>query len=300
MNPFDLRGPEFLFFFLFASAGALLVLRLVRWLLEVRASEPSLGDPYQLACLRGGPEETIRVAMVSLIDRGLLDVFGDLVKAGPEAGRNVARRPLDRALLEHFAKPCGADTALRSSSVRDCVVFIETELRKTNLLPDDMSRVMKAAAFGSAVLLIDGAALQKVSLAIERGHSNFGILVILAFAFPFVAWRLTFPRLTRGGEAALLHVRSLFAGLNGRAWTLRPGGSTAEIALLVAVFGLAALPREQFPWVLRLFPPPPPKPVLDASSWIGSSGDSSCSSSCGSSCGGGGGGGGGGCGGCGS
>ena len=73
MNPFDLRGPEFLVFYLFLSAiviGAVFLLRHVGE--KDQAAKPPIDDPYLIAFLRGGAGEALRVTALSLFDRGLL------------------------------------------------------------------------------------------------------------------------------------------------------------------------------------------------------------------------------------
>ena len=79
INPFDLRGPEFLFFYAFL----MLVVFVFAWLLQLSYESSGPGneadwgtdianDPYQIACLRGGRDEVIRIAVISLVERGLL------------------------------------------------------------------------------------------------------------------------------------------------------------------------------------------------------------------------------------
>ena len=73
MNPFDLRGPEFLLFYFIFSAAVLFILFYLRQRDESPdAGKPPLDDPYLVACLRGGEIEALRVATLSLIDRGFL------------------------------------------------------------------------------------------------------------------------------------------------------------------------------------------------------------------------------------
>jgi uncharacterized protein (TIGR04222 family) len=57
-----------------------------------------LADPYQIAWLRGGTQEAARIAVLALIDRGLLAVRGDnLVNSG--SGLSFVRQPLESAVL---------------------------------------------------------------------------------------------------------------------------------------------------------------------------------------------------------
>jgi uncharacterized protein (TIGR04222 family) len=84
LNPFDLRGPEFLVFYLILSAGTLVLVWMFRRWKELgedgsaaSAAKEVAQDPYQVAYLRGGRDEVVRVAVVSLIERGLLEARGE-------------------------------------------------------------------------------------------------------------------------------------------------------------------------------------------------------------------------------
>ena len=78
LNPFDLRGPEFLVFFAGWAAVLMIGLTLLRRRRE--AEEPSAEnlplDPYEIAYLRGGKTHLLQTALVALVDRGLLKVKG--------------------------------------------------------------------------------------------------------------------------------------------------------------------------------------------------------------------------------
>ena len=86
MNPFDLRGPEFLFFYLVLAMVTCLALYRLR-----RSSEsgplPSmeLNDPYLFAFLNGGAKEALQASTISLIDRGLLKTEKGLISNTPAA-----------------------------------------------------------------------------------------------------------------------------------------------------------------------------------------------------------------------
>src|ERR1700676_4468200 len=73
VNPFDLRGPEFLLFYFFLSLLVIGGVVLLRRSDEDRdIGKPPIDDPYLVAFLRGRENETLRVATLSLVDRGLL------------------------------------------------------------------------------------------------------------------------------------------------------------------------------------------------------------------------------------
>ncbi len=93
MNPFDLCGPEFLLFYVVLVAAVSGVAVLVRRVLE-SGPVPRFRevDPYLVAHLRGGSSEVLRVATISLLDRGLLQISGEHIQAEPGAAARV-RRP---------------------------------------------------------------------------------------------------------------------------------------------------------------------------------------------------------------
>jgi uncharacterized protein (TIGR04222 family) len=298
VNPFDLRGPEFLLFYGILSAvviGALVLFR--------RASESGgaakidLADPYLIACLRGGNVEVIRVALVSLIDRGLLLINGTQISCAENVSPDSVRRDIDRALIKECAKPREVSDILADSQLRRACEQYEEKLKGDRLLPDESVIQRRLLLKLIAILILGAVGAIKIIVAIERGRTNVGFLIMLMLiAIGLVALVVSFPRLTTAGSNMLADIQNLYSGLKARAASIRPGGATIDAMMLAAAFGVGALEAESFPYTRRLFPAAQSS-ASDWSPWINSSG-SSCGGSCGSSCGGGGCGGG--CGGCGS
>src|SRR5262245_1582907 len=112
MNPFDLRGPEFLLFYLAFGAAILIVVAMIRRATEADGSTGVVLDDYlAIAYLRGGRNEALRVATLNLINRGLLEVSPDGTVQTPsgKTAPNVAKT-LERALLHTFRKPAAASS----------------------------------------------------------------------------------------------------------------------------------------------------------------------------------------------
>jgi uncharacterized membrane protein YgcG len=131
----------------------------------------------------------------------------------------------------------------------------------------------------------------KIAIGLSRNRPV-SFLVLLAIGFFAVAAVMTRGRRTVLGDRVLGDLTALFDALRERADELRPNTTTGELALLMAVFGVGAVPVGAFPFV-RAF-------IRPATTNTSSCGTSGCGSSSGSSCGGGGSScGGGGCGGCG-
>ena len=288
MNPFDLRGPEFLVFYAVFTAVLCVALHWLRRTSEM--GQPGegrvpLNDPYQIAYLRGGKNEAIRVAAISLIERGLLERCekNDLITKGRAVPQ--VNDPLEQELLRFFHKRQAAPEAFKMihGHWERVLEPRHSALERAGLLPDASRREFRfwLAIFGALILLSLGAV--KVSVGMSRGKPVLFLVFFTAIAVGILIAVLYSYRRTRRGDAALADIRGIFAGLK-----IAPSG-TADLVMLGAVFGMAAMPLNALPYLPDLYP----QARKDGNS-------SGCGSSCGSSCGGGGGCGGGGCGGCGS
>ncbi len=297
MFPFNLTGPQFLVFY---AVFAAVVIGLHRWLhVSVRPARSDTAragldaltaDPYKIACLRDGPAEAVRVAVVNLVDRDLLALRGNDAALTPTKKADVQglRRPLDRAILARCQRaPLKPADIEADREVTAAAAQLDTELRAQGLLLSDAERAARASARKVVFMLLAGVALARLLQALAAGRSNIGGLILLAAIACFIAWKLPKARISAAGQRALASLQTLMQRLKARASRLAPGGAGNEAVLLAAVFGLHALPAEAFPFVEQAYP----KPKQSSDSGSGSdSGSSSDSGGCG---------GGGGCGGCG-
>lgn len=321
MNPFDLPGPEFLFFY--AGFSALVIIALILLRKNHESSPPpkfDLSDPYLIAYLRGGHDETLRVAVVNLIDRGLLTVNGTCVTAAENASPDLVRRPVEKELLRRFKKVNEVGSIFNDPGLKSTSEAYEKTLRDAGLLPNESIVSARWTRLLLACLLLGGVGVVKILIAFERGRTNVGFLIVLTIVAIIVAVKVSFPGVTESGKAMIADVQNLYSELKDRAFMLEPGGATIEALMLASAFGIGALEGSGFAYTRVLFPRAvAPKssssatnsgcgsgscgtaysPAYDPGGGIsfGDSGSSSCGSSSGSSCGGGCGGGG--CGGCG-
>lgn len=290
MNPFELRGPAFLFFYVVLTILVFLVTRLIRRVLDGGDDAPPqetsslVSDPYVIAHLRGGAAETLRVALLSLVDRGLIIQENGKFKTAPNAEPGHGRRPVERSILGLYV---GSGDASALSSITGACDAYDAQLQRLRLLPDAPLQIRRNLLYVVVMLFLGGVAFVKIMIGLDRGRPV-GFLILLGFLAVVFARGFAAPRRTAQGDGFLDSVRRLFAGLKQRKASIQPGGATADLALLAAVFGVTEVPKAVFPYGSLLYP------RSDASS----SSTSGCGSS--SSCGGGGGCGGGGCGGCGS
>jgi uncharacterized protein (TIGR04222 family) len=292
MFPFNLPGPQFLFFYALFAFAVIAAFYFVRRHYE-SGPPPSLdlGDPFLFACLRGGPKEVLSVAVLGLIDRDLLKVTGRTVTRSPDAKPEFVHRRIEKELLGYFKQPAEIDAALKDASLlRMASEDYEEQLRRNELVPSPEILRMRFQFLVAALAVLIGVGGIKLWVALSAGRSNVAFLIMMMLGAIFVAFRIRGPYRTAMGDSYLASVRSMFSGLHERASSIRSGSGSRELLWLTALFGVAALPTSAFPFVRQLWP----KPAQAASSGCGSS----CGGGGGGGCGGGGGGGG--CGGCGS
>lgn len=293
MNPFDLRGPAFLAFYLLASAGGLVFLYLaargVVFGPQRAASVDArkhLRDPYLVAYLRGGVREVIHTLVFALHQRTLLtNAKEHIVAVGGRSAREAVQHPLELALILQ----CGANTTMeeliKAVTLRAAIENYAEPLRESGLVADEAEKARRKPAFLAVAGTLAALSVIKILLALQRGHSNIVLLVILTLIVLAACYAIYRSPKTNAGRRALADQQTLFTRLKSRVARMAADGATNEAVLVAATFGLDALPGEAYPFAAMLH-----KQTRQ--------GSSSCSSGCGSSCGGGGCGGG--CGGCGS
>src|ERR1051326_4025841 len=115
MNVFDLPGPQFLLFYVLFGGLIAGAVHLTLWFYPRGQSRHRalLGDPYQIAYLRGGPTEAARVGVVSLVDRGLLEIaHPNLVRTSSRPPRDL--HPIESAILANWTDLPGEATRVLS------------------------------------------------------------------------------------------------------------------------------------------------------------------------------------------
>lgn len=240
-------------------------------------------DPYLVAYLRAGASEAVRLAVFSLLDRGLLeDAHGSVRCARADADAFV-RRPIEKAVLAGCTSWADVAVIERQYSVKLACQAYQRELGEQQLLADAHVLSERFHPFAATLALLIGVALARILYALAHGRHNIVFLIMLALAGAValvICWR---QRRTGLGDAALDRLKVLFANLKHRASDLVPGGQSNDAVLTAAVFGMAALPNERFPYLERVFPRP--KSDNDSSGSTGDGG-SSDGGGCGGGCGG--------------
>ena len=294
VNPFDWSGPWFLLAYLIFG---LLVYYSVRELLirqELRNPHAQLSladDPYRIAFLRGGALEAVKIAAIVLVDRGLLRADGPLLETASADSLRFASHDIERDVLRLYLGRQGhsKELAAQADMLPSCRAYQDSLTQQELLVGPPLLRRRERITWPAHYLLLTVAAVKAV-IAISRQHYNLLFLALLLAIFLLMLRGLRTQAISWSAQRLLTDLRMLFGRLNQRAARLQAGSSSADMALLAAIFGLGALPLSVYAYVAELYPVP--RHSSDSSS--GGTGDSSSGGGDG-----GGDGGGSGCGGCG-
>jgi uncharacterized protein (TIGR04222 family) len=314
VNPFNLAGTGFLVFYWALSVLCLLFVYWQRLRSDVGGLPAQMPtDPYLLAYLRAGYPEVVRVALLTLVEEGIVTVDGRTLSLAPEAARarfQPKRKLVERELLEFLARTSATIDQIVANRVgRVTCGGYRLTLNDLGLVPRvDLHLTMLAVG-----TLLVSVAFIKMVVALSRERTNVAFLLMSAMAAVWLTMRL--GRLKAGtttrGRQVLDSAEALLVRARQR---LNEAGAALrgpELAWLAAVFGFYIFeraPAEFTFWPALAFAPgsrhrspEERKTAGSGSSWWSSCGTSvsSCGGGGGASCGGGGGCGGGGCGGCG-
>lgn len=289
MNPLDMHGPQFLVFYIVIGIITLLFIRhrMAQQESDWRMPKLNLTDPYEIAFLRGGENEALRVAALSLIDRGLLEVSGDNFKTKNQTSINSVRRPIEKAILKKYMIAGHGYKMFNDTNLKAACFEYRGSLERNQLIASENVYQTRRPLLFLGLLILGGLAGAKIFVAIQRGRHNILFLVILAVVFLFYLFKSYKKERTGLGDRVLTDLKSLFKGLKDRGNSIKAGGETNEAALLAAVFGVASLSSVSFPYINKLFPKAKTNSSCSTNYSCGSSGGSSCGGGgCGSSCGG--------------
>lgn len=305
MNPFNLRGPAFLWLFAICCTAAILVRVFTRRRLgEPRGPQLDYNNPYGIAFLAGGSQAAIRAAVAALFHAGKVEIQDQTVSeitGSPTAlwkvtdHTNVTIDAFPLALLQELR---GAPRSLASleSSCKQGIQNLRQSLVAAGLLPSDetLSVIRFLDLIGWAVVAMG---VVKVGVGLQRDKPVLGL--VFGIIFFVIAWSVTSHYDANTSTRAKALLRDLqwdHVSLKTTAFAQPEQVAPNDVALAYGLFGvlvfggsLTGLREVLFVGDKLWAPPPAPSGAGDGGSSCGSS-----SSSCG-----GGGGCGGGCGGCG-
>jgi len=285
INPFALHGPDFLAFYIGLGIVMVAIQFLLGRAIETPGFMPQLQmtDPYQIAYLRGGASEALRITVLSLIDRGLITASGRSLTADPGA-ENIARRPIEKAVLRFYRRQGKIRKLLSDMGAVEACGEYKNTLVDFGLVAGSQTFARRLIPFLIAAMALVFVGVLKIAIALSEGRHNLGFLTLLMIGFVGLSVWIFRRHRTRLGDAMMGDLRTIFVRLRSRADSLRQGGATNEAALLAAVFGIDELSPARFPALEALTPKQ--KKSDGGSSCSSSCGSSSCGGGCGGGCGG--------------
>lgn len=230
-------------------------------------------DPYEIAYLRGGENEVTRVAIASLIQRGLLRITEKTRWLATTKEISRGRRPVSDELstiealvlkwpgypatAHKVAQPSGIPSLLKGTCIR-----YESRLTKKNLLapPETKPLGARLCLGGSAFIL--GLGGYKFAVALEKGHHNVALLIVFGIVGTLLlaVACLGHSRASQLGKAYLDELKLAYKGLKsyvhpigalnssltmaadpGSRARLQEPSAYADCLLMVAIFGMASL-----------------------------------------------------------
>ncbi|MFN7920577.1 MAG: TIGR04222 domain-containing membrane protein [Bryobacteraceae bacterium] len=244
MNPFHWSGPSFLLFYFLFGASVILVV----WLRnhevgeEAASGELNLSDPYEIAYLRGGAREVILVAIVKLLQAGVLEqsLLDSVVTVSEPPGGSS---PLEREIAGLARTPAAPEDIADRISLQVIADEYRPPLEARGLIHSDESNDNARWRIGLAATVLLMIAVARVAQGLMN-HKPVLFLVILAIVSLVALCRVGLPgRRTAKGDSTLWAAESVFAQQREPV----ADASAAEMALTAAVFGLWALPLVAFP-----------------------------------------------------
>jgi|GEM_PF-5999209 len=254
VNPWSLRGPAFLAFWLAGAVAALAVTLAVRHLLAGRRAPPDELDRLRarlhatdLAHLAHGVGRAIEAAVAGLVHRGSLTIEGGALRATervPATSRDyVERSRVDPtyAPAEHYVlDKVRNDRVDRVARLVANAGALDQQLikrrRGDGLCSQPSARHVWLYSPGVAWI---GVGVAKVVVGLARGRPV-GLLVVVLVVAGLGLRRIAPRRLTARGAQLLRAVQRGAHGLAATARTAPQQLSSTEHALAYALFGIAA------------------------------------------------------------
>jgi uncharacterized protein (TIGR04222 family) len=251
-NLFNLPGPMFLILYIVLGIGVNLLLKYLFRKVEscFPAASRDCTDPYELAALRGGAKETMRIVLFSLIDRGLLKASDSAVVAKP-AAHEMVMQPIEQTVVSYFQESRTVQELFSDSNIMKEGNKYSQKLADEGLRSDFSIYLWRLIpALAALALLIWGSTDSWT----QDGPGWLAWAVTIFAGWIIFTW---FRRLTGAGDEVLQRARLRFNHIKKYAKSILPNNEANDATILAAIFGIDALPSYHFAYINTLFSPPP-------------------------------------------
>jgi uncharacterized protein (TIGR04222 family) len=259
----EMHGPQFLFAY---AAATVMTVLIARWWISCRDSSrflaapqiPSDPDPYEIAYLRGGENEVLRVVLFRLLQDGALRVLFEsetsvVKKTFMEGSSHSGLRTMEQEIAARSAgqasKEVFQDPWIKFQVAGDCSRYRDRLERERLLVTSqEKTQFTRIAAVGIILILMLGA--YKLTTALATGHTNVAFLIVIALAGPAILWKTCVPRLTNRGRKYLRNLESAFGEWKQRKSEI----AESQLLLLLSIFGVAVLSGTTYDYFQKMFP----------------------------------------------
>jgi uncharacterized protein (TIGR04222 family) len=253
-NLSPMQGPLFLLgYFVFSCLTILVARRIQRFhesgnIASIEDIAKKVAhDPYQIAFLRRGRNETLRVAVVSLIERRLLIPNHERLTARRSIDPAKTRRPLDKALLQKFNAQDRASRIYTDDGLLKEADAIGKPLESMGLLPDGKASATRLTLLIAVTAFLWTVAGVAIGVAMAHGYTRLFFLCVMMIAVPVATYAMLNRPRTVLGERVVAFLRDFFSDLAMRRDAIAADAADppkSELTYLAAVFGLDMLPLE--------------------------------------------------------
>jgi uncharacterized protein (TIGR04222 family) len=261
----DMPGPQFLLFY-----GLLIALTLTVcwWLLRQSDTTISLPafqipsstlDPYEIAYLRGGENEVLRIVLFRLFQQGALYAIPEELGWSGDDKDRIERRDSNTSLstLEndvincihsHTARELFQDKAIQYVVELNCRPYKQRLLDEQLLVGSEAKN--RAFNWGSiAATVILGLGGYKLITALAKGHTNVYFLILMCAVAVGVLFGICSSRLTFRGKKYLQNLEAAFGHWKEQA----SQKAESQLLLLVGIFGATVLSGTTYDFFSRMF-----------------------------------------------
>ena len=246
VSPFDLPGSDFIRFFILLWMVNLGLAAWLRWTLRQPHEETGVKgaelDPYAVAYLAGGEDQTVNAAIANLVHVGVLKADATTPRLLRESPLPPVTHPFEEAVYDKVAALGGSNIAGIRQQTGSQLSAIEEQLRRLGLLVS-RSQSAKAVCYPLFLaLLVSALGVVKISVGLSRAKPV-GFLIFLCMVSVLVALGAFArrPRRSRRGDQVLAGLKERHAGLQ-KSWANNSADVAANVLpLAIGLFGLTAL-----------------------------------------------------------
>ncbi len=304
-NPLDMRGPDFLQFymvlFVLLFGVALGIRSLLKLPTELGCSTSSDLDPYSVAYLNGKSVLAVNAAITSLLTQQVIEMDVRKLNLRTVQFEYAPTNEFEREILSFTGIAGGIHILTLRSRCQSVIHGIHDRLESQGFVLSTKQRTISSVSSFAVAMVAPAYGLMKIQVGISRERPVLFLEILCVLSLVICLFLLKPPFRSRRGDKMLAWIRLSRPHLRTVGRHVRQANSH-DIALGMALFGVAALSGSAYAAQARRLAPQPGASSCGGggSSYSGSS-TSNDGGGCGGGDGGGGGcgGGGGGCGGCG-